>query len=134
VNGEFSADEVVRRIASAQSLLLPIWSLHYRESRCQPIDVIEKLHSPGVPVHCITFLEGGVFVLLHNLDTTSGLAQEPRCSATDLRNRTVIRRRDDGSETALTRMLMEKMSNGRKFKRWPIFVRLKCSGTVHRLQ
>jgi hypothetical protein len=51
-----------------------------------------------------------------------------------MRNRTVVLQFDDGDTRALTRIPMEKQSNGMKFVRWQLPLRLLFAGTVHRSQ
>jgi hypothetical protein len=103
-------------------------------SICQQIDFIEKLDTPDLPMHAITFFRGDAFVLLRNIDTRSGMAKGRRCFALALLHRAVVVKFDDGVERTLTRIPMEKVTNGMKFQRWQIPLKLVFAGTVHRAQ
>jgi hypothetical protein len=100
-------------------------------SICQQRDFIEKLDLPDLPPHHLRLFEGDCLVLMRNRDTSLGLAKGRRCTAKEVRNRTLVVC-SDGREITLTRMPMGKVTNGMKFKRWQIPVRLIFAGTVHR--
>jgi hypothetical protein len=103
-------------------------------SACQQVDFIERFDTPDLPVHRLVLFAGDALVLLRNLDTRVGLAKGRRCSVKQLRQRTIVVEFDDGSERTLARIPMEKVTNGMKFQRWQIPVRLMFAGTVHRSQ
>jgi hypothetical protein len=103
-------------------------------SRCHQIDFIEKIDTLDMPVHCLSLLEGDPLILLRNLDTSSGLAKGRRCTAKALRHYTLVVEFDDGTQRVLGRVPIEKVTNGMKFQRWQIPVRLVFAGTVHRSQ
>jgi hypothetical protein len=86
-------------------------------SESQQIDFIERIDSPDLPPNDIHILEGDPFILLRNIDTRSGLAKGRRCRAGQMRNRTVVLQFDDDETRALTKIPMEKQSNGMKFVR-----------------
>jgi hypothetical protein len=103
-------------------------------SRCQQMDFLQQLDTPDLPLHVLRLFAGDALMVLRNLDPASGLAKGRRCSAKQLRNRTVVIGLDNGEERTLTRMPMEKVTNGMRFKRWQIPLRLMYAGTVHRSQ
>jgi hypothetical protein len=103
-------------------------------SESQQLDFIEKIDTPDLPPNDIHILEGDPFILLRNMDTRSGLAKGRRCRALRMRNRTVVLWFDDDQTRAITRIPMEKTSNGMKFVRWQVPLRLLFAGTVHRSQ
>jgi hypothetical protein len=103
-------------------------------SICQQRDFLEHLDAPDLPVYALCLYEGDPLVLLRNLDTSLGLAQGRRCSAKFIRNRTVVVCFDQGEERTLTRVPLEKVTNGMNFKRWQVPLRLMYAGTVHRSQ
>jgi hypothetical protein len=103
-------------------------------SLCQQRDFIEKLDLADLPPHELVLYEGDCLILLRNLDTSLGLAKGRRCTARQILNRTVVVCLDDGREITLARMPMEKVTNGMKFKRWQLPLRLMFAGTVHRSQ
>jgi hypothetical protein len=103
-------------------------------TKCQQIDFIEKFDTPDLPPHRLSFFKGDALILLRNLDTRSGLAKGRRCFVKKLLNRTVVVQFDDGTKRALTRIPIEKVTNGMRFRRWQIPVRLVFAGTVHRFQ
>jgi hypothetical protein len=103
-------------------------------SECQQLDFIERIETADVPLHCLSLFKGNALALLRNLNTRSGLARGRQCSAREQRNRTLVVEFDEGSETTLGRMPMEKVTNGMRFPRWQIPVKLVFVGTVHRSQ
>jgi hypothetical protein len=72
--------------------------------------------------------------LLRNIDTGYGLAKGKRCITIAMRGMTVVVQLDTGQEVTFPRIPMEKDSNGLKFVRWQIPLRLVFAGTVHRSQ
>jgi ATP-dependent exoDNAse (exonuclease V) alpha subunit len=96
--------------------------------------LIEKIDAPDLPPHDILILEGDLLILLRNLDDRAGLAKGRRCRAIQMKNRTVVVQFDDDETRILTRIPMEKTSNGMKFVRFQLLLRLVFAGTVHRSQ
>jgi hypothetical protein len=84
-------------------------------SEAQQIDFIQKIDSPDLPSNNIPILEGVPFVSIRNIDTLSGLVKGRRCRAIQNKNRTVVFQFGDGKTRTLTRIPMEKTSNGMKF-------------------
>jgi hypothetical protein len=103
-------------------------------SEAQQVDFIERIDTPDLPPNDIELLKGDPFILLRNIDTRSGLAKGRRCHAMEMRNRTVVLQFDGNETRALTRIPMEKTSNGMKFARWQLRLRLLFAGTVDRSQ
>jgi hypothetical protein len=85
-------------------------------SEAQQIDFIEKIDTSDLPSNDIPCLEGDPFVLIRNFDTRSGLVNNRRCYAIQIKNRTVVFQFVDGETRALTRIPMEKTSNGMKLR------------------
>jgi hypothetical protein len=77
-------------------------------------------------------LEGDPFILIRYIDTRSGLVKGRRCPAIQIKNRTVIFQFEDSETRALTRIPIEKTSNGIKFTRCQLPLRLLFAATVHR--
>jgi ATP-dependent exoDNAse (exonuclease V) alpha subunit len=100
-------------------------------SKSQQIDFIEKIDSPDLPPNDILILEGDPFILLCNIDTRSGLPKGRHCRALQMKNQTVVIQFDNGEIRALTRISMEKTSDGMKFVRWQLPLRPLFAGTVH---
>jgi hypothetical protein len=84
-------------------------------SEAQQIDFIEKIDPPDLSLTDIPILEGDPFVLTRNIDTQSGLVQGRCCRAIQIKNQIMVFQFEDGETRALTRILMEKTSNGMKF-------------------
>jgi hypothetical protein len=103
-------------------------------SEAQQIDFIEKIDTPALPSNDIPILEGDPFVSIRNIDTRSGLVKGRRCRAIQIKSWTVVFQFEDGETRALTRIPMEKTSNGMKFIRCQLPLRLIFAGTVHRSQ
>jgi hypothetical protein len=103
-------------------------------SESHQIDFIERMETPDLPPNQIHILHGDPFILLRNMDTRSGLAKGRRCRAIQMRNRTIVVEFDNHETRTLTRIAMEKTSNGMKFIRWQIPLRLVFAGTAHRSQ
>jgi hypothetical protein len=103
-------------------------------AEAQQIDFIEKIDTPDLPPNQIHILEGDPFILLRNMDTRSGLAKGRRCRAVEMKNQTVVFQFDDNDTRTLTRIPMEKKSNGMIFVRWQLPIRLMFAGTVHKSQ
>jgi hypothetical protein len=103
-------------------------------SHCQQLDFLERIDAPDLPLNTISLYAGDALVLVRNLDTSLGLAKGRRCSARNIRHRTVVVDFDGGDARTLTRMPMEKVTNGMRFKRWQVPLRLMFAGTVHRSQ
>jgi hypothetical protein len=89
-------------------------------SQAQQINSIESIEAPDLSPKEIHILEGDRFILLRNIDTRSGLAKGRRWRALELRNRTVVLQFDDDEKRSLTRIPMEKTSNGMKFVPWQL--------------
>jgi hypothetical protein len=104
------------RISAAITFVTPL-----REtpglSLCQQLDFLEHFESPHLPCHVLSLFDGDPLVILRNLDTASGLAKGRRCSAMALRNRTVVLSFENSDQKTLSRMPMEKVSNGMRFQR-----------------
>jgi hypothetical protein len=98
------------------------------------IDFIEKLDTPDLPPHISHFYEGDLCILLRNISTASGLVKGRRCWIVNANRRVVVIRLDTGEEITLPRIPMEKVSNGMKFARWQVPLKLIFAGTVHRSQ
>jgi hypothetical protein len=118
----FASTELITPLANCPGL-----------SESQQIDFIQRIDIPDLPPNELHILEGDPFMLLRNIDTRSGLAKGRRCRARQIRNRTVVLEFDDG-EKVLTRIPMEKNSNGMTFVRWQLPLRSVFAGTVHRSQ
>jgi hypothetical protein len=103
-------------------------------SRCHQVDFPERLDIPDFPLYALTLSKGDLLVLLRNLDPAGRLAKGRRCSAQDLRNRALVISLEDGNQRTLTRIPLEKVSNGMRFKWWQVPLRLIFPGTVHRSQ
>jgi hypothetical protein len=103
-------------------------------SESQQFDFIERIDTPELPPNDLRKLEGDPFILLRNIHTHSGLAKGRRCRVVEMRNRTVVVQLDDNETRALTRIPMEKTSNGMQFVRWQFPLRRVFAGTVHRSQ
>jgi hypothetical protein len=103
-------------------------------SESQQIDFIERIDGPDLPPNDIYILEGDPFILLRNIDTRSGLARGRYCHAVQMRNRTAVPQFDDDETQVLTRIPMGKQSNGMKFVRWQLSLRLLFAGTVNKSQ
>jgi ATP-dependent exoDNAse (exonuclease V) alpha subunit len=103
-------------------------------SEAQQIDFIEKIDRPDLPPNDIPILEGDPFVLIRNIDTRPGLLKGRLCCAIQIKNRTVVFQFEDGETRALMRIPMEKTSNGMKFIRCQLPLRLIFAETVHRSQ
>jgi hypothetical protein len=103
-------------------------------SGAQHIDFIEKIDTPALPSNDVPILEEDPFVLIRNIDTRSGLVKGRRCHAIQIKNRTVVSQFEDGEAMALTRSPMEKTSNGMKFIRSQLPLRLIFARTLHRSQ
>jgi hypothetical protein len=116
-------------IISAFTQLIKPLSNCPRLSEAQQIDFIEKTDAPDLPSNDIPILEGDPFILIRNTDTRSRRVNGRRRHAIQIKNRTV-----DGEIRALTRIPMEKTSNGMKFIRCQLPLRLIFLGTVHRSQ
>jgi hypothetical protein len=93
-------------------------------SEAQQIDFIEKIDTPDLPSNDIPILKGDPFVLSRNIDTQSGLVKGRRCRVIQVKNRTVVFQFEDGETRALRRIPMEKTSNGMKFIRCQLPLRL----------
>jgi hypothetical protein len=63
-------------------------------------------------------------------NTPSGLAKGKRCRAIQMKNGTVVLQFDDYQARTLTRLPMEKTSNGTKFIRWQLSLRFFLAGTM----
>jgi hypothetical protein len=81
-----------------------------------------------------TYLEGDLFVMSINIDTRSGLVKNRPCRVIQIKNRRVVFPFEDGETRALTRVPMEKTSNGMKCIRYQLPLWLIFAGTVHRSQ
>jgi hypothetical protein len=103
-------------------------------SEAQQIDFTEKIDTPDLPSNDIPIVEGDPFVLARNINTRSGLVKGRRCHAIQIKNRTVVFQFEDGETRALTRIPMEKTSNGMKSIRGQLPLRLLFAGTVHSSQ
>jgi ATP-dependent exoDNAse (exonuclease V) alpha subunit len=68
------------------------------------------------------------------MSTRSRLANGRRCLAVEMKNRTVVFHFDDGETKILTRFRLEKQSNGMKFIRLQLPIRLLFAGTVQQSQ
>jgi hypothetical protein len=98
------------------------------------IDFIETIETPDLPPHVLHFYEGDACTLLRNISTVSGLVKGRRCWVIDANERIVVIQFENGEQLTLSRIPIEKMSNGIKFERWQIPLRLIYAGTVHRSQ
>jgi hypothetical protein len=121
-------------IVSAFTELIKPLSNYPGLSEAQQIDFIETIDTPDLPPTDIHILEGDPFILIRNIDTRSGLVKGQRCRATQIKNRTVAFQFEDSETRALTRLPMEKTSNGTKFIPCQLLFRLIFPGTVHRSQ
>jgi hypothetical protein len=103
-------------------------------SEAQQIDFIEKIDPPDLPSNDMPISEGDPFVLFRNIDTRFGLVKGRRYHAIQIKNRTVAFQFEDRETRVLTRISMEKTSNGMKFIRCQLPLRLIFAGTVHKSQ
>jgi ATP-dependent exoDNAse (exonuclease V) alpha subunit len=103
-------------------------------SEAQQIDFIEKIDTHDLHSNNIPILEGDPFALVKNVNTRSGLVMGRRCRAIQIKNRALVFQFEDGETRALTIIPMEKTSNGMKFIRCQLPLRLIFAGTVHRSQ
>jgi hypothetical protein len=97
----------------------------------QQMDFIERIDTPDLPPNEIHVLEGDSDILLRNMDARSGTAKGRRWRAVELRNRTEVHKFDDRESRTLTRIPMEKPSNGMRFVRRHMPLRLVFPGTLH---
>jgi ATP-dependent exoDNAse (exonuclease V) alpha subunit len=70
-------------------------------------------------------------MILRNVSTLSGLVKSRRCWARKARPRIVWVTLDNDQNVTLPRIPMQKVSNGIKFRRWQVPLRLIYAGTVH---
>jgi hypothetical protein len=103
-------------------------------SECHQIDFIQKVEVPDLPSHMLNLYKGDPCFLLQNISTASGLVKRRRCWAVNLNKRVAVVKLDTKEELTLSRIPMEKISNGIKFTRWQVPIRLIYAGTVHRSQ
>jgi hypothetical protein len=86
-------------------------------SEAQKIDFIESIETSDLSPNENHILEEDPFVVFRNIDTHFGLAKGRRYRALELRNRAVVLRFEDDERRSLTRIPMEKTSNGMQFVR-----------------
>jgi hypothetical protein len=101
-------------------------------SESQQIDSIKRIDTTDVPPNEMHSLVKDPYILLRNMGTRSGLAESRRCSAVELRNRTAVLQFDYREARTLTRIPIEKSSNGMIILRCKLPLRLVFAGTVHR--
>jgi hypothetical protein len=118
-------------VVSAFTQLIKPLSNYPGLSESRQIDFIKKVDTPDLLPNEIHILEADPYILLRNMDTRSDLAKLRRCRAAQLRNRTVVLQFDDDETRTWTRIPMEKTSNGMKFIRCQLPLRLVFTGTVH---
>jgi ATP-dependent exoDNAse (exonuclease V) alpha subunit len=102
-------------------------------SEAQQINVIKKIEIPDLPPNDIHILEGDPLTLLRNIGTRSGFIKGRHCRAVQ-KNQTVIFQFKNGKTMALTKILMEKTTNGMKFIGHQLLLRPIFIGTVHKSQ
>jgi hypothetical protein len=103
-------------------------------SEAQQCDCIEGTDASDLPPNDIHTFEGDRFILPRDIDKRSGLAKGRRRRSVEMKSRTVVFQFDNDETRTLTRIAMEKSSNGMTFVRWRLPLRLPFAGTVHRSQ
>jgi hypothetical protein len=81
------------------------------------IDFIEGIETADIPSHILRFYEDGPCTLLRIISTLSDLVKGRRCWVLDARERVAVIRFHSCEEVTLSRIPMEKISNGMKFSR-----------------
>jgi hypothetical protein len=103
-------------------------------SEPQQNEFVERMDIPDLPPSMLEIVQGNPFILLRNIDTRAGLAKGRRCTAVDMRYRTIVLQFDDGQTFTLTKIPFDKCLNGMTFRQWQVPIREVFAGTVHRSQ
>jgi hypothetical protein len=119
------------RISKALTQLVTSIKSNRRLDESHQSDFIERIETPDLPSHILHFYEGDPCTLLRNIGTLLGLVKGRYCWVLDARERVAVIRFDGGEEITLSRIPMEKMSNGMKFSRWQVPLKSIYAGTVH---
>jgi hypothetical protein len=104
-------------ILKALTQLVTLIKSNPRLDEAHQIDFIERIDTPDLPLHILHFYEGDPYTLLRNISTLSGVVKGRRYWVLDAKEPVAVIRFESGEELGLSRIPMEKMSNGIKFSR-----------------
>jgi hypothetical protein len=101
-------------------------------SEAQQIDVINNLETPDLPPNDIHVLEGEPFILFRNIGIRPGFIKRRCYRAIQMKNRIVVFQFKNSEIMALTKIPMEKTSNGMKLIGRQLLLRPIFAGTVQK--
>jgi hypothetical protein len=98
------------------------------------IHFLERIETPDLPPDILHCYEGGLCTLLRNINTLSGFVNGRRFWGLDAKERVAVIRFESGEQLTLSRIPIEKESNGMKFSKWQVPLKLIYTGTMHQSQ